>query len=760
MTTRNHHVGRQASWLAVLATLALAALGLSAPAAQAQVAGRPAAATLASIAAKPLADTLAPGTSVQLTVVGTYSDGTNRTLPASGETFVSSNPSLVTVTPAGLAQVVAGAPGGQKATITVTDKASGLVTAPANSPVITVKAVLLSIAMNPLTVQVAAGGTFQVHVNGTYSDGSVRGLTATSETFHTSNPAVATINAQGLLTVAAKAIGGTTTTISATDKATGLTTSPANSLIVTVQPTLVSIAVSPLINTLPPGGTLQAQVLGTYTDGTVRMLPTTGEAFASSNTSLATVSTSGLVTVNAKATAPNQVTISATDKASGFKSSPANSLVVTVATVLTSVSLSPLSVVQVPNGTWQLAVTGTYNNGQVVSIPASSETFTSSDPTTVTVNPAGILTVAPTAVAKTKVTISVTDTATGVKSLPTASTSVVVTSTPRPPTTSSVSAVNTTVAGNPLCTAIQPFYWEIGDKYGAMVSGSAGVDSTGQPIVATTQMPVASASKLIYASYVAQWRGAAANVTAQDVAFLNFTSGYSNMGDSDNACVGANTDAQCLTFVNPTGQTFATQNPATVGLYDYDAGHMENHAVLAGTPLANEAYASLGPTVAALLGSGLTLGYSQPLMPGGVFADSNNYGLFLRNILSGSLVINSLLGTSAVCTSFVQCPSTVAYSPIPEAWHYSLGHWVEDDATTNGDGSFSSPGAYGYYPWIEPTKTYYGLVARSIPNDGVSLQQGYQSAQCGRLLRAAWLTGVVQTGTIPAKPRGGARPQR
>ena len=102
------------------------------------------------------------------------------------------------------------------------------------------------------------------------------------------------------------------------------------------------------------------------------------------------------------------------------------------------------------------------------------------------------------------------------------------------------------------------------------------------------------------------------------------------------------------------------------------------------------------------------------------------------------------------------CASTVAFTAIPEAWHYSIGHWVEDDPTTNGDGSFSSPGAYGYYPWIDPSKTYYGLVARSVPN-GTGLSEGYQSAQCGRLLRAAWKTGVVQTGTIPAKARAAQR---
>jgi len=30
-----------------------------------------------------------------------------------------------------------------------------------------------------------------------------------------------------------------------------------------------------------------------------------------------------------------------------------------------------------------------------------------------------------------------------------------------------------------------------------------------------------------------------------------------------------------------------------------------------------------------------------------------------------------------------------------------------------GDGAFSSPGAFGFYPWIDRTKTNYGVLARS-----------------------------------------------
>lgn len=80
-----------------------------------------------------------------------------------------------------------------------------------------------------------------------------------------------------------------------------------------------------------------------------------------------------------------------------------------------------------------------------------------------------------------------------------------------------------------------------------------------------------------------------------------------------------------------------------------------------------------------------------------------------------------------------------------------MAHWVEDDPATNGDGSFSSAGAFGFYPWIEPTKLYYGVISRqaSVSPGGTPTQNGYASAQCGRLVRRAWDTGVQQTGSLP-----------
>jgi hypothetical protein len=61
-----------------------------------------------------------------------------------------------------------------------------------------------------------------------------------------------------------------------------------------------------------------------------------------------------------------------------------------------------------------------------------------------------------------------------------------------------------------------------------------------------------------------------------------------------------------------------------------------------------------------------------------------------------------------------------------------------------GDGAFSSPGAYGFYPWIDASKTYYGIIARESTTNVTGPAQNtpyWLSVLCGRLVREAFLTG-------------------
>jgi len=324
-----------------------------------------------------------------------------------------------------------------------------------------------------------------------------------------------------------------------------------------------------------------------------------------------------------------------------------------------------------------------------------------------------------------------------------------------PPTKTSAAAAIATANDNSLCTGIYPFYWEIGDATGTLLSASQGVDSQGNPITAQTSMDVASAAKWLYGIYLVQVRGAAANLTATDVNFLHMTSGYTNMGGDDHpagTCPSSDspdTVNQCLTLINPVDQLpYDYQDPSTIGFFDYDGGHIQNHGGLY-SPIGNTPNTSLGAKISAQLGKGVNIIYSQPLLPGGVYTTPSQFALVLTHIVDGSLHMHDALGTFPVCT-VASDTCQALNSPIPEAWHYSIAHWVEDDPEYNGDGAFSAPGGQGFYPWVEAAKNYYGLLARATTGPD---KQGFQSVQCGRLIRHAWDTGVKQNGKIPTKSK-------
>jgi hypothetical protein len=83
----------------------------------------------------------------------------------------------------------------------------------------------------------------------------------------------------------------------------------------------------------------------------------------------------------------------------------------------------------------------------------------------------------------------------------------------------------------------------------------------------------------------------------------------------------------------------------------------------------------------------------------------------------------------------------VAGSPIialGEPWGYSYNHWVESQ---NGNGTvdaYSSPGKFGFYPWISNDKRFYGILSRH----DTSLGAYVASVQCGRQIRKAFLAAL------------------
>jgi hypothetical protein len=289
---------------------------------------------------------------------------------------------------------------------------------------------------------------------------------------------------------------------------------------------------------------------------------------------------------------------------------------------------------------------------------------------------------------------------------------------------------STANSGTNACSSIKPFYWEVGDRTATLAAGSTDSASGTPTFSATTVMSIASASKWIYAAYVAEKR--AGVLSAADVKFLHFHSGYVSF-DAFGSCGLTDTVDSCLNNGRNGDYTASSD-----GKFNYDGGHMQKHASLDGLGGMNSV--ALATEVRRLLGTDIVLTYSQPQPAGGVVTTAADYARFLRKVLGNSLRLNALLGTSAVCTNPVNCSLAVS-TPTPrgESWMYSIGHWVDADPTL-GDGSFSSTGAFGFHPWIDASKTTYGVLARRTTLPGGA----FDSAACGRLLRKAWATGTAQ----------------
>ena len=290
---------------------------------------------------------------------------------------------------------------------------------------------------------------------------------------------------------------------------------------------------------------------------------------------------------------------------------------------------------------------------------------------------------------------------------------------PTPTLAQRTAAAASAAAGAPDCVAVQPFYWSVGDATGKLGDGSVGTS----PPVASTIMAIASASKLVYGAYVAQQRGGA--LTDTDIHYLNFVSGYTDF----TSCQPGETVGTC-----EADGSNGTYEAANDGKFYYGGGHMEKHASDNGLAALDDT--GLASTINATLGT--SFNYSQPQLAGGIYTSATDYGALLQRIVAGQLEISALLGAHPVCTQPSTC-ATAVYTPIPsEADHYSIGHWVEDDPAV-GDGAFSSPGAFGFYPWIAHDKAWWGVLARSAKTSDE--QEGVASMKCGRRIRAAWVAG-------------------
>jgi hypothetical protein len=296
-------------------------------------------------------------------------------------------------------------------------------------------------------------------------------------------------------------------------------------------------------------------------------------------------------------------------------------------------------------------------------------------------------------------------------------------------------AATTTAHGNRACAAAKPFYWEIGDQHAALASGTEG----GSPPGAASAMPISTASEWVFAAYIVQSRGG--KLSQADIEALTMRSGYANLQYDRCAKIApalrrTETVNNCFHAPHLVGGSNSDFARAQVDRFFYNGGHFQQLAA-ADSRLNALTASALSAVIGTQLGTDAAFSYDSPHVDAGIRTTPAAYASFLRKILAGQLLMHDALGSDAVCTNPSRCPSAI-HSPLPqtESWHYSIGHWVEDDPRV-GDGAFSDPGLSGFYPWIDASRTYYGVLSRSSSAPGAHVI----SMQCGRLIRRAWLSG-------------------
>jgi len=313
--------------------------------------------TPASVTISPGMSSVYPGQTQQLTA--TALDANGRVVTGPSIKWTSSDPSLAAVSDAGLVTGVA------KGTAIITAQVQGRrATAGVNVLAVPVASVSVSLPVTMLSV----GQTIQATATVMDAQGNV--LTGRPLAWQSSNPAMATVNATGLVTALAKS----TVTISAiSDGKVGsapLTVSGAVPTSMTVTPSSVSLVTGQ-----------SAQLVASVLDASGAVVPNRPVVWSSENSSVASVSSDGLVfgagmgttVVHASA---DGLTASVSVSVTGIKA--------------VSVSVLPQLLALTVGDTSRLVATVRAADSSLLSNRAV--TWSSSNPASVTISPTGLVT--------------------------------------------------------------------------------------------------------------------------------------------------------------------------------------------------------------------------------------------------------------------------------------------------------------------------------------------------------------------------------
>lgn len=108
-----------------------------------------------------------------------------------------------------------------------------------------------------------------------------------------------------------------------------------------------------------------------------------------------------------------------------------------------------------------------------------------------------------------------------------------------------------------------------------------------------------------------------------------------------------------------------------------------------------------------------SIGTINPLVAGGLRTSMNEYALLLQQVFHNDLIF----------TQMAQEPFpdvSVGHSPAADlgfAFHYGLTSWLECNNPADGCTVISSPGAFGFTPWMDRENGYYAILGMELDRD-------------------------------------------
>jgi uncharacterized protein YjdB len=396
---------------------------------------------VADVAVTPSNATLMVGQTQQLSAVASSAKGA----PLTGRTvkWSSSDAAVASVDGSGL--VAAVAPGTADITATV-DGTPG-------SAVLTVTPIpVASVGVTPSTASLVVGGTQRFSATAKSAGGAA--LTGRTVTWSTSDAAVASVDAKGLVTGLATGTAGITATVDGINGSAVLTVTPIPVATVTVTPASASLVV---------GQSRQLSVTAKSAAGA----PLTGRpvTWSSDDATIASVDAAGLVTAHA----PGSATVLAT-----VEGKSASSAVTVTPVPVATVAVNPPSGTVTQGSTLQLAAVAKDASGGTLT--GRAVTWSSSDAAVASVDAGGLVTGLTTGTAGITATVDGVTGSAAMTVVPIPVATVTVT-----PATASLIVGNTqaltavaTAADGTILTG-RAVIWSTSDATVASVSGSGGV---------------------------------------------------------------------------------------------------------------------------------------------------------------------------------------------------------------------------------------------------------------------------------------------